>query len=233
MEQTGDIFTVVLAGFFFLIAFASRTICITGFVERPLVIGFAWWLCTGDFSPALPLALFFELFWLDLFPIGGYIPPMAAFPYLLLLSFSSQFGWAQPSALAFPLAAVLPLAYLIPYAESWQRDYQKYASSRLIRQAWKNAPLGRLPGRRIAVSALQQLFMAVILFSVVYLVCYYLLSLDMVESGAVGLVPLDVGWPVLYFIAAIGSLLSLRIKRAYIVFSVCMAALLFIKLGIF
>lgn len=230
MEAPGDAYHMVLAGLLFMAAVAGRSICNIGFIERPLVIGFIWWLCTGQYSPALPLALFFELFWLDLFHIGGYIPPMGAFPYLLLLLLSSRFAWSTPAAFTFPLAMLLPLAYLFPYIESRQRDYQKNASSLLLRQARRNAPLGVLPAQQIATSIVQQFVIALSLFIAAIAVCYTVFSLNMLEEKTGGIV-LNVDWPVLYAIAAIGSLLSLRIKRAYIVFSLCAVVIIVFKLA--
>ena len=218
--ETPGAYPMVLAGLLFLAAVTGRNICNIGFIERPLVIGFAWWLCTGQYSPALPLALFFELFWLDLFHIGGYIPPMGAFPYLLLLLLSSRFGWSTPAAFTFPLAMLLPLAYLLPYAESRQRDYQKNASSLLLRRARGNAPLGGLPAQQITISIVQQIVIALSLFIAATAACHTVFSLNVLEEKTGGIV-LNVDWPVLYAIAAIGSLISLRIKRAYIVFSLC------------
>ena len=229
MDHPGGIHDMVLAGLLFVAAFTGRTVCNIGFIERPLVIGFAWWFCTGEYSPAVPLALFFELFWLDLFHIGGYIPPMGAFPYLVLLSLSARFAWVSPAALAFPLAAMLPLAYIVPYCESWQRDYQKGASTLLIRQARRNTPLGALPARRVAFSILQQIAIALSLFVFVASLIWYIFSLETLDKKT-GFIPLAVDWSVLYAIAAIGSLLSLRIKRAYIVFSLCMTALMVFKI---
>lgn len=231
MEPPGEILGLALAGLLFMIAVVGRAVCNIGFIERPLVLGFAWWLCTGEYAPALPLALFFELFWLDLFHIGGYIPPMGAFPYLLLLFLSNRFAWTTPAAFAFPLAAMLPLAYILPYVESRQRDYQKSASSLLLRQARRNGPLGALPARRIAVSIVQQLAIASLLFITAAVTSQTIFSLDVVEKKTV-FIPLDVDWSVLYAIAAIGSLLSLRIKRAYVVFALCMTAILLIKLNL-
>ena len=229
MEPPTYIHGLTLAGLLFMVAVVGRSICNIGFIERPLVIGFVWWLCTGEYTPALPLALFFELFWLDLFHIGGYLPPMGAFPYLLLLFLSSRFDWTTPAALAFPLAAMLPLAYLLPYVESRQRDYQKNASSLLLRRARRDNPLGALPAQRIAISAFQQITIALTLFLTAAVAGQAIFSLDIVEKKA-GFIPLDVDWSGLYSIAAIGSLLSLRIKRAYLVFVLCMTALLLIKL---
>ncbi len=228
MGLPGGIHDMVIAGLLFVVAFTGRAACNIGFIERPLVIGFAWWLCTGEYSPAVPMALFFELFWLDLFHIGGYIPPMGAFPYLLLLSLSSRFAWTSPATLAFPLAAMLPLAYLVPYCESWQRDYQKGASTQLTRQASHNTSLGDLPAQRLTISILQQILIAIFLFVSISAASRYIFSLKLVASKT-GAIPLDVDWSVLYAIAAIGSLLSLRIKRAYMVFSLCVATILLLK----
>lgn len=202
----------------------ARGACNFGFVERPIFIGFAWWLCTGELVPALPLALFFELFWLDSIPTGSYIPPMPGFPYLILLTLSSVMGWTEPTALAFPLAVTMPLAYVIPFLEHRQRNLQKNASTKLITLAEGPGPLNNFPGRLIARSFLQQAGGGLLVFLLVYAVVYFIFSLDHDK-----LIPLDVDWPILYAIAAIGALLSLRIKRAYSVFVLCMAALLLLR----
>lgn len=201
-----------------------------GFVERPLVLGFAWWIYTGDVAPALPLALFFELFWLDLYPIGSFIPPMAAFPYLLLMGLSRHFGWGgDPASIAFPLAVTLPLAYAIPRLEIWQRDTQKSASALLVKQAQQQEVLFKLTQTLIRRSVLQQLCLGLALFWGLSLAVAFAFSYA-ISQGSASFIPLDVDWSVLYAIAAIGAVVALRVKRAYLVFAFSMGALLACKL---
>lgn len=220
--------SLALASFFFVLAVTARSFCSIGFLERPIALGFVWWLCTGNPLPALPLALFFELFWLDLFPIGSYIPPMPTLPYLLLLALSKALGWMDPVTLAFPLAATMPLAYAVPLLEYKQRDLQKHASTNLIRMAEELRPLNGYPARLVLRSFFQQAGGGLLLFIGLYFVMYLLFSLEMTRRNA-GFIPLDVDWSILYAIAAIGALLSLRIKRAYSVFALCMAGLLLFR----
>jgi PTS system mannose-specific IIC component len=177
--------------------------------------------------PALPLALFFELFWLDLIPIGSYVPPMPGFPYLILLALSSAMSWTEPTALAFPLAVTMPLAYVIPVLEYRQRNWQKHASTKFIALAETPRPLESFPGRLILRSCLQQAGGGLLVFVLAYASTHYIFSLAY-DDGR-GLIPLDVDWSILYAIAAIGALLSLRIKRAYSVFALCMAGMLLLR----
>jgi len=182
--------------------------------------------------PAVPLALFFELFWLDLIPIGSYVPPMPGFPYLILLALASAMGWTEPTALAFPLAVLMPLAYVIPVLEYRQRNWQKYASTQLVTLAESPRPLDGLPGRLLARSSLQQIVGGLLVFVLAYVTAHYIFSFvnNSLNSGSErGLIPLDVNWSILYAIAAIGALLSLRIKRAYSVFALCMAGMLLLR----
>ena len=177
--------------------------------------------------PALPLALFFELFWLDFIPHGSYIPPMPGFPYLILLALASPMGWTDPAALAFPLAVAMPLAYAIPFLEYRQRDLQKNASTKLIALADNPRPLKDMPGRLVAHSCLQQAGGGLLVFLSTYALAYCVFSF--VPYGRGGLIALNIDWSILYAIAAIGALLSLRIKRAYSVFALCMAGLLLLR----
>jgi|GEM_PF-3816377 len=119
----------------------------------------------------------------------------------------------------------MPLAYVIPFLEHRQRNLQKNASSKLITLAEGLGPLSSFPNRLIARSFLQQAGGGLLVFLVVYLSVYCIFSLDHDN----GFIPLDVDWSILYAIAAIGALLSLRIKRAYFVFILCMAALLLFR----
>ena len=186
-----------------------------------------WGLWTGEYALALPLALFFELFWIDLIPIGSYLPPMPAFSYLVLLCLASSHDWTTPETIAFPIAITLPLAYIIPSMECRQRHYQRIAYSKLVAEARKSRPLGSLPGRLLLVSGLQQLALGTLLFLSTAFILQYAFSWKIMQSV---IIPLDVTWTELYVIALIGALLSLRIRRAYAVFAVSMIGVTSLRL---
>lgn len=195
---------------------AGRSSFNISFIERPLFLGLIWWLASGQFAPAMPLAVFFELFWIDLIPVGGYIPPMPAFPYLILVSLAGLFGWTDAQSLAFPLLISLPLAHLIPFIEARQRDIQQAAYSSLLAQVRKGKNISSFAGRLVAHSTLQIIGASILLFVAVWYALYVFFSLDIVQCNIP--IRLAVNWSVLYAIAAIGSLLALRIKPAYVIF---------------
>lgn len=211
--------------FFFVPALLGRNICTLGFLERPLCIGLLWSFLTGDASTALPLGLFFELLWLDLLPIGGYIPPMASFPYLILLTLAPLYGWNTPTTLAFPLLLSLPLAYIVPFIEVRLRNQQKQASLILLQASAAEASLGSLPFRLLFSSIARQLFMGVGIFIAVYGVIRILFSLPAFAPYINVSFPYA-GWAAFYCVAIVGSFLSLRIRSAYIVFAGSMAGIL-------
>ncbi len=215
-----------LAAALFALALAGRNLCNLGFVERPIVLGFFWGLCTGDYSLSLPLAVFFELFWLDLFAIGSYLPPMAAFPYLMLMAFARTMDWSTPGHLAFPLALSLPLAYVQPHIEGYLRILQTGAYMRLMGRARRPAPLGRLPGSLMAAAVLRQFCVGLAAFVLVQGVAVVGLALPFSWTKTV----LNADWSLLYGIASLGALMALRINRAYIIFTICILSVALIKL---
>lgn len=85
-----------------LAAWIARSFCNIGLLERPITLGFLWALFTGQWMPAIHLAIFFELFWLDKFFIGSYIPPFAGFPLMLLLPLAYICGCKIQVCLFFP-----------------------------------------------------------------------------------------------------------------------------------
>ena len=198
---------------------AGRNFLAISFIERPLFIGLVWWTCGGEFVPTLPLAIFFELFWIDLIPVGGYIPPMPCFPYVLLLSFSGVFGWADAQSIAFPLLVCLPLAYVIPLLEAYQRGRQKGAYHTLLKHVRDGERTATLPGKLVIVSSAQILLFTYGAFLVVWGSLFVFFSLPLVQR--IIFFPFVIDWPVFYVVAATGSLLALRIKRAYVLFIFC------------
>lgn len=170
----------------------------------------------------MPLAVFFELFWIDLIPVGGYIPPMPSFPYLLLLSLAGIFGWADAQSLAFPLFICLPLAYVVPLLETRQRNMQKSAYSVLLAHVRSGEAMDVVPGRLILLSAVQIVGLSLLLFVLAWIAVFGFFSLEAIRD--LFAFPLSVNWAVLYTIGAIGALMGLRIKRAYILFMLGMAA---------
>ena len=154
---------------------------------------------------------------------------MGAFPYLLLIGLSRHFGWTGPDSIAFPLAVTLPLAYAIPSLETWQRDAQKNASTILINTIDTQKVLDGLTQTLVRRSIMQQLGLGLLLFLGLYLAVGAAFSHILTKLYA-DIIPLDVDWSVLYGIAAIGALIALRVKRAYLVFALSMGALMVLKL---
>lgn len=153
---------------------------------------------------------------------------MGLFPYLLLLALAGVFGWSGPQSIAFPLAMMLPFAYVIPFMEYKQRDQQKRASNDLICCAEKQTFCSDISATLVLAASLKQVFSGLLLFLVAYAGMTALCSLILAHRAS-GLIPLEVDWSVLYAIAALGAVLSLRIKRAYCVFVLCMLSMFLIK----
>ncbi|MFW6005353.1 MAG: hypothetical protein ACOCPN_02640, partial [Desulfonatronovibrionaceae bacterium] len=61
--------------FFFALLSLARFSVQTGILDRPLVAGFLIYLVTGEMFPAMYVAVFFELLWIDIIPAGTFIPP--------------------------------------------------------------------------------------------------------------------------------------------------------------
>ena len=208
----------------FTLSTVDRSAVHVGFIERPLCLGIVWGACSGDMVVPVLLGLCCELFWLDLFPIGSYLPPMPAFPLLILLPLSSQFGWATPQELALPLFLLLPLAYVPPLLEIRLRRAAIEGQALLTEQAEGRLPLGGLPGRIIARAMARHMLYAIPLFWGTLAAAAFLFSLARPLLEAAG-GSLNAVWPGILCLCALGAFLALRLPRAYLVFFMSAAAL--------
>lgn len=192
-------------------------------------MGFFWALVTGEWGVSLSMGVFFELFWLDLFPAGTYIPPNSAASMLLSLAAARYLGLTSPEYLVVPMAISLPAATLGAHVEYFQRQLQNRSYNAVINWGRKARPSLSFdtPGARIA-SALLQLF----IFKVVFFLACLLVLIGVLNGLRVSLghLPVATGltWGHLWFAAALGGVLALRVRRSYAFF---IATLLVVVLG--
>lgn len=185
-----------------------------------------WGLVTGNHETALAVGIFFELFWLDQIPAGTYIPPNMAICVFLSLSLADYFSMQTPGELVYAIVLTMPMALLGAKLEYFQRRWQDASYNNLLH--WARMPIRRRnpdhPKRLVRISLLQQLSMNYGFFIVAVLalagVLTFLRSFPEPAALTSGL-----RWPQLWFLAALGGLLALRMKRSYAIVACSVLAL--------
>lgn len=193
-------------------------------MERPLVIGLCAGLVTGHSDIALPLGLIFELFWLDVIPLGAVIPPVASLNFFIVFCLALVFDWHDPAQFVLPLLLTLPCAWLGAVLERWQYTRNDNALEPL--QLWMQTEGGQSPAHIIARSLLQTACMQGLLFLLLFSTAYALMrgGLD-AWFITVFTIP-QINWTILYGFSALGAIVALRTRRAYAMLVTCMAILL-------
>ena len=184
-----------------------------GFVERPLLVGLGWGALFGDLPTCLAMGLFFELFWLDLFPVGTFIPPHSAAATLAALSLASYFGLRHPGEVVLPLMVALPFGLLGARMEILQRTWQNRAYDRLVRT---DGDRRGTAGPVVAWSLIQTAGVQFFVFSGALALSVAFIQFFGVQV-AVQELHLPIGWGHLWLLAAVGAILSLRVKKSYLV----------------
>lgn len=193
------------------------------FLRHPITPGLILWLVSGD-SNVLLAAVFFELFWLDLFHVGTFVPPNTAFAYLVFAPLALGFGLSSPSSVAVLLLACLPLGPMgAKLEQTWRRMQSKeYHALNGAIDAGKNI----MP---VADAIFRQGFMYSLLlvnaiYTGVFVVYGAVFWLWVAEFGTFPAISWA-GWNFLLPIAAVGGLLSLRIMPALVCFTACAVVL--------
>lgn len=182
-------------------------------LDRPLTIGFFWGVLTGDFTLSLGISLFYELFWLDLFPAGTSIPPNALAPALASLAAAHYLGLTHPAVACMAVILALPLGRGFARIEMYHRQYENDAFNRVLKWA-------KTPGKGATPFQLTRRSM-LILFPVNFVAFGLCLSSLMVLLSLLSprLAPLlsaiPLKWPHMWVLGSIGAVLSLRHRPAY------------------
>lgn len=179
------------------------------------MVGFLWGVFTGEYTISLNIAIFFELFWLDLIPVGTFIPPHLAVVTFSALSLTTYFGLTHPASILGVILACMPLAWLGSKVEMWIRDQERAGYNRLLH--WVRQPGdSNGPGRIILGSLTRTFIVSWIGFYASMLVLKVVFdTLFTLYPGA--LASVNIQWGHLWGAATLGGVMALRLKRAYAV----------------
>ena len=185
-----------------------------GFVDRPLVAAFFWSSITGEWATSLNLAIFFELFWLDLFPAGTFIPPQTLFSTFASMTLVYVLDLNLTEEIFLAMILTIPLALFGSWLEGRQRMWQNKSYNQLLKRVRRGYQNEFCPEKLISKSILQIL---IVNFIFAYLSIY---ALIFIYEKIAPIWPRNsfLAWPYLWIFASIGGILSLRIRRAYVVF---------------
>lgn len=211
-----------LAGIYVLFS-SFRYLLNIGLLERPLVIGLVFSLLHGEAEVCLGVALFFELFWMDLFPAGTFIPPQMTAATLAALGLALRFGLHAPAEALAAILAAMPLAILGAWLEGLLREGQNASFNELLAMA-DGPALAFAPGRLVRQGALRYVAVNLVAFAVAFSILLLLFGilLPMGLGRAMEVLPLE--WWQLWFAGSIGGLLSIRFRMGYVIFGVAVVA---------
>ena len=187
------------------------------------MLGLLWGAYTGDYRTSLAIAVFFELFWLDLIPVGTFIPPHLTGATFCALAMSKYFGFTSAPRIMILLFAAMPMAWLGARLDGYLREGNRKGYNDLLIWA-RRGDMSRRPSRLIARSVATA-FVAHWVMSFVALV---LMSwvLELLYRMTPGVFALRVTWWHLWFAATLGGVMSLRVRRAYLFLGAGIAFLL-------
>jgi PTS system mannose-specific IIC component len=174
-------------------------------------LGLLFGYISGDWSTSLGVAIFFELFWLDAFPAGTFVPPHRILATFLTLTLSWALGFQSPGQILPLLLPSALLAALGSRLEVWQRMQQNSSYNQLLQ--WARQDIQRFQPELLVKKGLLQLSAAnALLYMLSFLACYYLFQ----QAHSYWQFELQgLAWEHIWSLGLIGPVLSLRSKRAY------------------
>ncbi|MDK2920844.1 MAG: mannose system component [Desulfonauticus sp.] len=184
-----------------------------------------WSLFSGQKDISLNLGIFFELLWLDLFPAGTFIPPQSVYAVLLTLSISYIFALKNISQLWALIIITNLFSYICVFIESQSRLQDNLSYNKLLKRIKSKDDL-----------KLSSIIRMSIFRSIVYNFIFFYLSLIVIFNFYKTILPFIpeikfINWNVLWIVAAIGSILSLRIQKSYVLFFLGFTLLGIVYLG--
>ncbi|XPV77759.1 MAG: hypothetical protein ACNI27_07515 [Desulfovibrio sp.] len=187
-----------------------------------MVLALFWAAATDTMNVPLGVGIFFELLWLDLIPIGTYLPPHSIFSTFAALVATTYFGLTDPTKILIVMILCVPLAFFGARVEAYARQLQNRNYNKIIGWARKEKATSEFPQNLILKTILFQTFFAFVTFAATIPALLWVLSIIFQWFGH-EIVSIRFSWPILWFFASIGGLLALRLRRAYYFVSILVA----------
>ncbi|WP_243546251.1 hypothetical protein [Pseudodesulfovibrio tunisiensis] len=170
---------------------------------------------SGDFTTSLYIAVFFELFWLDLIPAGTFLPPHLTAATFSALALTTYFGLEQPARIMGVLFASMPLAWLGAKVEAMLRDQARWSYNKLLN--WSRHPeQDHVPAMLVARSLALTFLSSWVCFFVATMLLQFGFKIFFQAFPGV-LSRIDVSWAHLWIAASLGGFMALRLSRVYAV----------------
>ncbi len=198
------------------------------FLDRPLVQGFFWGLLSGDMALAISVSLIFEMLWLDLVPIGSYIPPGRAVTGLAL-GLISIFNLHTAQEIILPVLLVLPVSRATVWIEKIMRRWYNKKFKTLHNWLQSGQESVYRPGLLIGQSLVQSFMVYLAFFSISLFLLMIFMDRVVMRENLILYMP-QVSFNHLFLGAAIGGLLALRIVKSYICFVLGLGTVIFFLL---
>lgn len=181
----------------------------------------AGWL-TGRWDVAMPLAVFLELFWLDVIRLGAIAPPSGALSFVLLFSSVLLLDVQAPTQLPLPLLLCVPCAYAVSLLERRLRENANANIEPVA--AWCAGERGLSPAEAIVRGLWRQTVANAALFLAAFALVMGTLFFVKAWMGLPAAPELS--WNILYGLGLLGAVLALRTRRAYAVLACAVAVIL-------
>ncbi|MDL2272339.1 PTS sugar transporter subunit IIC [Desulfovibrio sp. OttesenSCG-928-I05] len=210
--------------FFFALFSLTRFAVNFAFIDRPITIGLLWGLVTGDPYTALGIAVFFELFTLDLFPAGTFFPPNVLMPMIWVYSLVQALPLTGVASISVLVLLSLPLMQVGLWVERSHRHWQDRGYTEIQKAYRAGADMGEVAGKVIFRSLAQLAagnILAFLAAGSAWYVVYALLANCMGHLPALHIV----SWDFLCAVAAIGAVLAVRTKPGYAVLGVLLTGI--------
>jgi PTS system mannose-specific IIC component len=209
---------ILFSGSFFIVLRLAHQCLGLIICRHPLFAGAVLWLVFRD-DNLLLAALFFELFWLDLFHAGTFVPPDSMLSLLVFVPLTRMFSLESPEDFTAALLCCLPLAELGARLDQHLRRLRSAAHEALNNSVRNSGDIvgfmDGMVGRGLYSMILLRLLLYALALSFLGAVFYYL----RVHFGSVCRTPWST-WGALLGFAALGGVLALRIPAALICFVV-------------
>ncbi|MFO7717592.1 MAG: PTS sugar transporter subunit IIC [Desulfohalobium sp.] len=191
----------------------SRFAVNLGFFERPISVALIWGMATGQWPLAIGVGITFELFWMDLFPAGTYIPPHGQAATVYSLTIAHCMGMYRPWDLLPVVVVALVLAHCWVRLEYWHRHWQNSHYSQLLQSVRQEH--GFFAPERFVARSLVQLFVlnGLVFFLLTQISLWAFEWLHPLWPAA----PFALQWPHVWGVALLGAVAALRTKAAYAV----------------